>query len=68
MKTIGFKNAAIEVEYEPSWDDVEVVNVFYKGVNVNELLNDADMETIYEELVSVLCEEAHEAIIDRMYD
>lgn len=44
MKTIGYNNAAIEVEYEPSWDDVEVVNVFYKGVNINELLSDADME------------------------
>ena len=66
MKTIGYNNAAIEVEYEPSWDDVEVVNVFYKGVNINELLSDADMETIYEELLSVLWDEANQAAIDRM--
>jgi len=68
MISIKFKDAMVEVEYESSWDDIEIVNVFYNGMNVNELLDDADNLAIYEQILDVLEDQAADAEIDRICD
>jgi len=68
MISIKFKDAMVEVECEPSWDDIEIVNVFYNGMNVNELLDDADKLAIYEKILDVFEDQAADAEIDRMCD
>jgi len=68
MISIKFKDAMVEVECEPSWDDIEIVNVFYNGMNVNELLDDADKLAIYEQILDFFEDVLGDAEIDRMCD
>lgn len=65
--TIGFKNNFVDVEYEVNDEDLEIINVTYKGVNINEILDDKDMDRLLDELYSVLGDEAEQARIDMFY-
>jgi len=65
--TIGFKNGFVDVEYEVNDEDLEIINVTYKGVNINEILDDKDMDRLLDELYSVLGDEAEQARIDMFY-
>ena len=65
--TIGFKDGFVDVEYEVNDENLEIINVTYKGVNINEILDDKDMDRILDELYSVLGDEAEQARIDRFY-
>jgi len=65
--TIGFKNGFVDVEYEVNDEDLEIINVTFKGVNINEILDDKDMDRILDELYSVLGDEAEQARIDMFY-
>jgi len=65
--TIGFKNGFVDVEYQVNDEDLEIINVTYKGVNINEILDDKDMDRLLDELYSVLGDEAEQARIDMFY-
>jgi len=65
--TIGFKNGFVDVEYEVNDEDLEIINVTYKGVNINEILDDKEMDRLLDELYSVLGDEAEQARIDIFY-
>jgi len=65
--TLGFKDGFVEVEYEVNDEDLEIVNVTYKGININEILDDKDMDRLLDELYSVLGDEAEQARIDMFY-
>lgn len=66
MISLKFKEAIVDVEYISSFDDIEVVNVFYKDINVNELFDEADQLAIYERVVEVLEDIAIDAELERM--
>lgn len=64
MIEIDFKDATVSVDYETPWDTVEVTNVFYKGININELLDENDLEVIYFAVCSAISEAEQQARID----
>jgi len=65
--TIGYKNGLIEVEYNFDAEDLEIINVKYKGIEINDILDEKDMDRIMDELYSVLGDEAEQARIDMFY-
>jgi len=65
--TITYKDGEVNVEYDSSEDGVEILNVTYKGVNINEILDDKDFARIEDELYSTLADEAEQARIDMYY-
>jgi hypothetical protein len=65
--TITYKDGQVEVEYDSSEDGVEILNVTYKGVNINDILDDKDFSRIEDELYSTLADEAEQARLDMYY-
>jgi len=65
--TIAYKDGQVEVEYDSSEDGVEILNVTYKGVNINEILDDKDFARIEDELYSTLADQVEQSRIDMYY-